>query len=87
MPCDRGTPSGFLDEYRLVEGNEIVPVHRRGDSQQIRVAIDPQMRVGEPQRTQDQIDNLFRRIGRCCRLKHLYRVTAASGAGAPERIA
>ena len=64
VPGDRSAQARLLDPQRLVEGREVGAVDRRRDGQQARMAIDAQRGLGELQRAQDQIDDLFRRVRR-----------------------
>ena len=87
VPRDRGASSRFLDEQRLVERHEIFAVDRGGDRQQLRVAVDPEERLGELERAEDQVDDFRRGIGRRCGLGHLHRMPVVGLFRTAERVA
>jgi hypothetical protein len=49
VPGNRCAESRLLDEKRFVERHEVVAVDRRGDRQQLWMAVDPQSGFGELQ--------------------------------------
>ena len=86
VPSHRSTEAWVLDPDRLIEGYEVLTVDRRGDREQLRMAIQAEARVGELEGTDDQVQDLRGRPDRGGGLHHLHRVPAFHRLGAPERV-
>jgi hypothetical protein len=75
-----------LDPHGLVERREVVAVEGRGHRQQLRVAVHPEARLGELQRAEDQLHDVFRRPLGHLGLAHLGRVASVGGIGPSDWI-
>ena len=76
MPRDRSAEPGLLDEDYIIEGYEIVTIDRRGNGQQLRMAINAQARRHVLAHAAHAVDHIRRRIVVGCRLSHPARMAA-----------
>ena len=86
MPRDRTAEARLLDPHRLVEWHEVLAVDGLGDLQQLRMAIEPKARIGELQRAEHELHDIFGRLFRRRRFRHLHRMAPVGKLGTADRI-
>src|SRR5262245_41130238 len=87
MPGNRSPEPRRLNKQRLVEGHEVLAIDGGGNPQQPGVTVDAQTRLGELERAQDQVNDLFGRVRGGRGLEHLDGMAPVRERGAAKGIA